>query len=309
MIRISVVVPAYNRANLLKGCLGSLSIQSVEAADYEVIIVDNNSTDHTEAVARSFIERHPTFRYVKEPRQGVSHVYNRGWKEAHGECVAFIDDDARALPDWVERILNAFETVRPAPAAVGGEIRPWYEQTPPGWFKDKFEFRSKGDKKCFLKPPRAQYGFSGSNMAFKKSTLAAYGGFSNDYGRIGDKMRLGVETELFIRIYKDNPLFWYDPAIRVEHWVPVRNMSVWYRLKRGYYHGGISATSIQGKYLVSAVIKTVLFLIFKCCILLFRVRWWQKYWQISFLKHAQPIVDCLAFLKVLLSGKKCKKNV
>jgi glycosyltransferase involved in cell wall biosynthesis len=177
-LTVSIVVCTYNRAGLLKDALQSLVDQTLESTRFEVIVVDNNSNDPTEGVVRPFIERHNNFRYVREPEQGVSRARNRGYAEARGVYVAYIDDDARALPDWTERILNAFNTVRPEPVAVGGEIHPWYEKSPPGWFSDDLEIRTWGTEKGFLQPPRAKSGFYGSNMAFRKSILESYGGFS-----------------------------------------------------------------------------------------------------------------------------------
>ena len=104
MIKISVIVCTYNRAYLLKNCLRSLVDQLVETSTFEVIIVNNNATDDTEEVAKSFTEKYPNFRYIIEPNQGLSNARNRGYKEAKGEYVAYIDDDARAYTDWVENI-------------------------------------------------------------------------------------------------------------------------------------------------------------------------------------------------------------
>lgn len=133
-LRLSIVVCTYNRADLLVDCLESLVNQDVDPESYEVIIVNNNSTDKTLEVVDRFAKKYPNIRTVQELNQGLSHARNRGWREARGKYVAYIDDDAKASPDWCKRILNTFSTVTPTPAAVGGQIFPYYETLPPAWF-------------------------------------------------------------------------------------------------------------------------------------------------------------------------------
>ena len=238
---ISVIVCTYNRCDLLPECLKSLADQTLEKNLYEVIVVNNNSTDNTQQAAEEFAGRHPNFWVVVETMQGLSHARNRGWQEARGQYAAFIDDDAKASPDWCERILDSFHIVEPKPVSVGGEIHPWYETKPPKWFADEFELRTWGEEKGFLKPPRAPYGFSGSNMAFPKDLLEKHGGFSPDYGMVGGQTRMGDETQLFLRIYEEKPYFWYDPQIKVFHWTPLRNMKATYRFMRAYKGGQLQA--------------------------------------------------------------------
>lgn len=231
---LSVVVCTYNRAVLLPLCLESLTSQSLDKSLYEVIIVNNNSNDGTQQIADSFAGMYDNFRVVIERKQGISHARNCGWREARSEFVAYLDDDAKATPEWCERVLKALQTVSPPPAAVGGTIHPFYETAPPVWFTEDFEIRTWGTTAGFLEHPRAQYGFSGSNMAFRKSILAEYGGFSAEYGPIGQTTRMGEDTELFFRVYDKHPWFWYDPAILVYHWTPAKIMKVSYRFCRAF---------------------------------------------------------------------------
>ncbi|HMN03009.1 MAG TPA: glycosyltransferase family 2 protein [Geobacter anodireducens] len=248
---ISVVVCTYNRAVLLADCLQSLVEQTFNPSSFEVIVVDNNSTDNTKQVVGGFLGKSPNFRLVCEQQQGLSHARNRGWREALGGYVAFIDDDAKASPNWLELIVNAFETVRPLPAAVGGEIRPFYEVPPPYWFSDDFELRSWGSESKFLEYPASMFGFSGSNMAFPKHILCTYGGFDDTLGMKGAEIGLGEEADLFFRMYQSQAPLWYDPAIQVFHWTPVRNTTVAYRMKRAYC-AGRSRAKIVGSTLFSA---------------------------------------------------------
>ncbi len=233
---LTVVICTFNRSDLLAEALKSISVQTLEDDRYEVVVVDNNSTDDTEDVVNVY-QKKGNFRYLRETRQGLSAARNRGVKEAKGNYVAFLDDDAKADKYWCERIVNSFENVDPTPASVGGIIKPWYEKPPPEWFSDSLEIRTWGESPTFLVPPSARDGFSGSNMAFPRQLLLDYGGFSEELGMIGVRVRFGEETQLFRKIYRDHPYFWYDPRILVHHWVPAEKFNANYRIRRSFWSG------------------------------------------------------------------------
>lgn len=234
---LTVVVCTYNRDDWLPAALSSLAEQSLEGDRYEVLLVDNNSKDTTAEVAKGFVDKYANFHYLLEKKQGLSHARNLGWGSARGEFVAFMDDDARAEPDWCQGILNAFRSVDPQPVSVGGKILPLYDAPLPKWFPPEIEIRSWGDIPCFLDESRRQYGFSGSNMSFPREVLARYGGFSTELGMQGRKIRLGEDSHLFSCIQEKEPLFWYDPNLIVHHLVPKRNLRLSYRLTRAYASG------------------------------------------------------------------------
>lgn len=236
-LALSVVVCTYLREELLELCLQSLVEQTLPPERFEVILVDNNSTPAAKEIARRFVDRYPNFRLLLEAKQGLSHARNRGWREARGEFVAFLDDDAKASPTWCERVLLAFSALQPPPAAVGGEIRPYYDISPPGWFTDDFEIRTWGDRAGLLQEPRAKLGFSGSNMAFPKAILEEFSGFAPELGMRGEVIAMGEETDLFSRVYQKYPRFWYDPQLVIYHYTPQRSMTVSYRLYRAYRGG------------------------------------------------------------------------
>jgi glycosyltransferase involved in cell wall biosynthesis len=237
VIELSVVVCTYNRADWLGEALGSLARQTFDPDRYEVLLVDNNSTDATATVAAGFQDKIAHFCYLREERQGLSHARNLGWQSANGEFVAFMDDDARAASDWCERIVAAFRNVTPRPVSVGGKILPLFESPLPSWFTPEIEIRSWGESAGFLDGPRRRYGFSGSNMSFPLDVFARYGGFSTGLGMQGNTIRLGEDSHLFNRIQEQEPLFWYDPQLIVHHLVPKRNLRLRYRLIRAYAAG------------------------------------------------------------------------
>lgn len=247
---ITVVVCTYNRADLLAGCLASLETQTLDKDRFEVVVVDNNSTDHTQEVVHRFVGRIENLRVVIEHKQGLSHARNRGWQEAQCPLVGYLDDDAMASNFWCEKVLAAFEESGELTAAVGGKILPWYQVPKPTWFSDVLEIRSCGDSAGFLPPEHARNGFSGSNMAFKKETLSAYGGFNPQFGMSGNTMYFGDETELFGRLFEDARRLWYDPEIKVYHLVSSDNMTLVNRYVRGY-RAGVAQAHLQNRQVLS----------------------------------------------------------
>ena len=133
-IKISAVVCTHNRDKHLYSTIKSLVDQSIDKSIYEIIVVDNASTDNTMKVIKHF-EGEKNFRFIQEPKLGLSYARNLGWKKAAGEFVAFIDDDAVASKGWLLRILAAFQSI-PNLGAVGGKIEPIWEESPPPWLDD-----------------------------------------------------------------------------------------------------------------------------------------------------------------------------
>lgn len=246
-VMVSVIVCTYNRYQLLYDCLNSLVNQTLDKSFFEVIVIDNNSNDNTQNVIKQFESSIPNFRYFLEKEQGLSYARNRGWKEAKGKYIAYLDDDAIAPYNYCEKIANIFETTIPTPVVVGGPIYPRYNHNPPSWFTDDLEIRTWGDTPHFLLPPAAQFGFSGSNMVIQIDILKKYQGFATQFGMKGNKLILGEETELFTKIYKEYPYFWYDPTLIVKHWTPRGNMKITYRIHRSYKSGVAKALMLYGK--------------------------------------------------------------
>lgn len=236
---ISVVVCTYNRSNLLRRAVQSLIEQTLARSLYEIVVVDNCSSDDTKEVITSLQQQHSgvNIELIKEANQGHNYVRNAGVREAKGKFIAFLDDDAYADKNWLTMILDCFGRIKPEPVVVGGVVKPFYLSPKLSWFKDKYEIRSWGEKERFLKEGES---FSGSNMIFQKEIILKYDGFESYAGMRGNYMHLGDETGLFEKLWKgygNKNFMFYSPKIIVYHAVFAYKMSVSYQLKRSFVAG------------------------------------------------------------------------
>ena len=178
-IEFSIIVCTYNRASMLADCIDSLLNQTADKNRFEIIIVDNNSTDNTEEIAKELVKNHNNIKCFKEPIAGYSAPRNCGWKNATGNIVAYIDDDEIASPYWLESIEKAFQ-IEKKPDIVGGICLPKYDAAPPDWFTESMGGTNRNRQKGILNQRNDSYLGCG-NIAFKKEVLEQLNGFSNDF--------------------------------------------------------------------------------------------------------------------------------
>ena len=224
-------------------CLESL--KDIDYPNYEIIAVDNGSTDDTKAIVESF-EHFENLRYIYEPILGLSQARNTGWQNARGEHVAFLDDDAIACPEWLERIVEAFEDVNPRPGSVGGKVIPIWEVERPEWLSKQMELPLTivdwTDKASFLTEDYQH--LRGCNIAYSRETLQKAGGFSTSLGRKGRSLLSNEEYFLERHLQKQNLGIYYDPEICVYHHIPAeRLVKRWFY--RRYFWQGVSNEILQ----------------------------------------------------------------
>ncbi len=236
-VRISVAVCTRNRSALLARVLESLCAQTLDRSMYEVIVVDNGSTDASPAVAGDFARRYPNVRYLREERVGLSHARNRGWMEAAGEYVAYTDDDCKAPPEWLARAERIAAEI--SPPVFGGPYRPYYDSPRPAWYLDRYASFVIDGPARLLGPGEF---LSGGNVFFRRSVLRGAGGFRSDFGMSGETLAFGEETELLLRLRAASPgtVVYYDPGLLVYHLVRPEKMTLGW-IVRQKFRGGIYA--------------------------------------------------------------------
>ena len=233
-IIVSVIVCTLNRAQVLQKCLDSLANQDVSDSLFEVIVVDNGSTDGTTEVINVFLSDNKYFRSVKEEELGLSFARNRGWNEARGQYVAYIDDDAIAYPDWISSIVDYVER-QPNAEIFGGPYEAFYLVPTPAWFPPEYGRLNLGEQERPIK--LGTEWIIGLNMVIRKDLFCLYGGFDVRLGMIGVKTAYGEEVNFFLSMHDKGIQVYYVPSIKVKHLVAEYKMSLKWLLISGYSVG------------------------------------------------------------------------
>jgi len=301
---ISAIICTYNRSNILEGAIESLIDQTIDKNKFEIIIIDNNSSDNTHEVVKKF-EKYSNVRYVFESEQGLAFARNRGYIEAKGRYIAYIDDDAKAESDWIENIYAIIQCNNPPPLIIGGPIYPFYLTKKPEWYLDEYEIRTWGKEPRYLNI--GEY-LSGSNMIFSKEILEEFGGFDTKLGVVGGKLNLGEESSLFNKIwekYGNTKIGFYSPDLKVYHLVPDEKMTLHYFFKRRFMAG---QSNLHIKYRPLNVIKKIFICVgyggliaYKSFIAILKLPFYRKY-QNWIVECLDPVIfgtgiifECLGF--------------
>jgi glycosyltransferase involved in cell wall biosynthesis len=239
----SVVIATYNRAADLRGTLDSLSALRPDG-DWEVIVVDNNSTDDTRAVVEAAARSFPApLRYIFEAEQGRSPALNAGIRAAAGRIIATTDDDVRVEPDWLTRAGEALRELQCD--YVGGRVLPIWGAPPPAWLAQGGKYWA---VIALLEygPDPVEFGTSvplGVNMAFDRHAFDRAGLFDPNTGRKAGTL-LGQEIrEWCIRARAAGVRGFYAPKLSLRHIIPASRLRKAY-FRRWFYWRGISRAQL-----------------------------------------------------------------
>lgn len=231
----SVVICAFTaeRWEELCAAVASVAAQTMPARETIVVI------DHNDDLLTRAREAFPAARVVSnDGRRGLSDARNHGVLAAGAMLVAFLDDDARADPTWLERLSDAYDN--PDVMGTGGSADPaWASGARPRWFPEEFDwvvgcsYRGLPDRRAPIR------NFLGCNMSFRREAFAIAGGFDTAVGRVGTRPVGGEETEFCIRLRRRRPgtVLMYEPSARVRHSVPAARSSWRYFRARCYAEG------------------------------------------------------------------------
>jgi len=233
----TVIVCTHNRGRLLSEGLPEILAQQLPAGPYEVLVVDNASTDDTPDRFGDLLERYPgRIRYIREDRLGLSSARNAGIRHANGRIVAFIDDDAVPDHGWLASLVSALED--PMVACAGGPVIPLLQGDLPPWFSASLEtYISVFDKGSEPVPLTYNEYPRGVNIAFRKTVFRGVGLFSVSFGRKGRSLMSYEEIELCYRIERAGWTILYVPGASVRHTVHADRLSRDWFLRRFYWQG------------------------------------------------------------------------
>ncbi len=247
--KVSAVICSYNRARFIVDAVESIFNQDYDRALYEVIVVDNNSTDGTlERLAR-YKEEHPdyNFRFLTEPQQGVAFTRTRCAQEAKGEIVAYLDDDSKAQPGWLKQTADFFDA-HPEVYSTGGKITPVFLTGIPDWYsKYFFGLVGKFDQGDHIKQLTGQRYPCGANMAFRKKVFEEIGYFNTALGRSGKGLLATEEKDIYLRILQYGKDVYYLPGVEVLHAVESNKFDKDYVRRHSMGIGGGERLRLKGQ--------------------------------------------------------------
>lgn len=235
----SVIICTYNRSDLLAASIRAVQRQDFPPDRYEIIVVDNNSTDDTKAVVRDCAAVSSVIiRYIFENRQGLSYARNVGIAKANGHLVAFVDDDIDVNSTWLRAMVGAFDDDEVA--AAGGPIRAIWMVPRPDWLSDRWqghftvnEFLHARESGEYTNP---NYPW-GANMAFRKDIFDIVGMFPTDLGRVGKCLLSNEEIDLFRRIEASGKKIRFASDAVIQHKIPAERMRKTWLYHRTYWQG------------------------------------------------------------------------
>jgi len=230
-MKVSVIVSTYSveRFSDVIRCLNSIEEQTLKP--HEVLLV----LDPVDSLVKFYRENVKNARIVVSDSFGLSAARNKGIMESSGEILAFIDDDAWAEKDWLEKIARNFRDERVF--GVGGKIVPVFDSKRPRWLSEELDWivgcTYKGMKEGEIRNP------IGANMAFRREAFEVAGYFRTEIGRYGKKLLGSEEAEFSLRLKKLKPdaRIIFEPSAVVYHRVPRSRCKFIYALRRAYYEG------------------------------------------------------------------------
>ena len=238
---VSVIVATYNRGEILRGTLESLVNQENRGIDYEVIVVDNNSTDETPKIVEELFRNraYDNFSYHFEPKQGVSYARNKGVMSARAPILAFTDDDITPAANWVASIHESFKKL-PVVDCIGGKVLPDRATRFPDWLsRDHWAplaLLDLGDEPFELDVKNGP-GLVGANFALRASVFKEVGFFAPQLQRVKDGIGSLEDHEYQLRLSSAKKRLMYVPELIVYAYVMKERLCKSYHQRWYYGHG------------------------------------------------------------------------
>ena len=243
-MKLSIAICTWNRSALLEQTLASFrSLRIPEGVSWEILVVDNNCTDDTQAVLAKYRDSLPIVA-LHEVKQGQSNARNCATEAATGDVIVWTDDDVQPNPDWLANYVRAFVR-HPEAAFFGGKIEPWYESPPPSWVAANEQFLQGMLVIRDLGPDERRFAVSkdkatlsetpfGANMAVRTAVQRQHR-YDPHLGKVKNSNVTADETDLFRRIREDGGFGVWVPSAAIQHFVMTTRMTTKYLWS--YHHG------------------------------------------------------------------------
>ncbi len=231
-LKVTVAIPTYNRADFLRQTLAGIVTQEFPRDHFEVLVIDNNSRDHTRAVVAEFASSRPAPCYLHESQQGLDHARNRAIAEARGEIILFADDDILVQPDWIAQMAVPM-LADPARriGAVGGEVIPVFPDGLPEWVR---EWHAPLGFRTDTGPLEPRHSPMGANLAFPGWVFEQLGTFHTGLDRAAGNYFSGGDSEMIRRVRAAGLEVWFVPAAAVQHQLPANRTTFRYAARHAF---------------------------------------------------------------------------
>lgn len=232
-IKVTVAIPTYNRADFLRQTLAGIVAQQFPREHFEILVIDNNSSDHTRSVVAEFASHQPAPRHILETRQGLDYARNRAVAESRGEIILLGDDDILVRPDWIAQMsvpLLADAAARRI-GAVGGEVIPVFPHGLPDWVR---EWHAPLAFRPDTGPLDPRHSPMGANLAFPRWVFDQLGLFHTALDRAAGNYFSGGDSEMIRRVRQAGLEVWFSPAAAVQHQMPASRTTFRYATRHAF---------------------------------------------------------------------------
>jgi glycosyltransferase involved in cell wall biosynthesis len=235
---VSIVIPTYNRSNMIEITLKSFVEQNYPGDRFEIIVCNNNSTDNSADILQKWEENYPRkIRIIFEPRQGVHYARNTAAHMTKGDILYYTDDDMIADPNLLVEIVKPFQQDEKVATATG-KVLPRWEVTPPDWIPSILNIKNKGHNGIWSLQDRGEgmeisatdIGVYSCHQAIRRDYFFQSGGF-NPENTAGEWIGDG-ETGLNIKISQLGGYFAYNGKAVIQHMIPPARLTQEYLNKR-----------------------------------------------------------------------------
>jgi len=232
----SIIIPTYNRADVILRSLATWAVQTMSITEFEVIVVDNNSTDNSAQLIQDFIADKPNIRYLLETQKGSTNARHAGAKIAKADILIFCDDDGLFNPECVQEVLNVYAANENV-SAVAGKIEIQWDAPAPDWIEPYLFMlgRLNYGKEVIY---RNDIYLNGGIFSIRKDVFNELGGFNPDL--VGNYLVGDGDTGLVIKLHKAGKLIGWTPFATMQHLQFVDRQGTERDMGRRFFNTGIS---------------------------------------------------------------------
>lgn len=235
-MEVSVVICGYTleRTEVFLECIESVLAQTYEPI--EVVVVIDGNPELASIVYDAFGDLESVFIVENKANRGISYSRTRGGKEASGDIIAFIDDDAVAEPDWIEQLVEVYEETDAI--AVGGYVAPNWLEGKPFFFPEEFYWLVGCTERGFASDGEEVRNTYGSNISYRREAFLAVDGYDVNTGRKGDRHVQAHEAPVGIRLLREygRGMIYVEDAV-VQHTLFAYRGDFWWLVKRSFWQG------------------------------------------------------------------------